>query len=199
EQTVAPRPHQRAVARELDRRMRAAVQHEDRAARRDGDRCRLDEVPVARDASGRGRARRPLDQPVRQRRHVGSRAAARGLTAFRAAQRLVSIREVEPTIARRYATLPANARHFEEWRSRATSFAALAALDWRTTSLTGAGDPAQVAIVRASGTAFDVLQMPVAFGRALTRDDERPDRPPVAVVAHGLWQDRLGGDPQVLG
>ena len=119
--------------------------------------------------------------------------------AFREAQRLVSLREVEPTIARRYATLPANARHFEEWRSRATSFAALAALDWRTTSLTGAGDPAQVAIVRASGTAFDVLQMPVAFGRALTRDDERPDRPPVAVVAHGLWQDRLGGDPQVLG
>ena len=124
-----------------------------------------------------------------------------GLTALGAdlTPKVVLAQEARIAQAKEYPSVPANARHFEEWRSRATSFAALAALDWRTTSLTGAGDPAQVAIVRASGTAFDVLQMPVAFGRALTRDDERPDRPPVAVVAHGLWQDRLGGDPQVLG
>ena len=119
--------------------------------------------------------------------------------AFHEAQRLVSIREIEPRIARRYATLPVNARHFEEWRSRATSFAAMAVFDWRTTSLTGVGDPAQVPIVRVSGTVFDVLQLHVAFGRALTRDDERPDRPAAAVIAHRLWQDRLGGDPQVVG
>src|SRR5881394_3038912 len=97
--------------------------------------------------------------------------------AYREAQRLVSIREVVPRNARRYATHPVNARHFEEWRRQATSFASIAEVEWRTTNLTGAGDPAQVVIVRASGTAFDVLQMPVALGRPLTRDDERPDHP----------------------
>ena len=119
--------------------------------------------------------------------------------AYREAQRLVSIREVVPRNARRYATHPVNARHFEEWRRQATSFASIAEVEWRTTNLTGAGDPAQVVMVRASGTVFDVLQMPVALGRPLTRDDERPDHPPVAVISQRLWEDRLGRDPQVVG
>src|SRR5690242_15317119 len=71
--------------------------------------------------------------------------------AYREAQRLVSIREVEPAIAKQYPTLPANARHFDEWRNRATSFASIAEIERRTTTLTGAGEPAQIAIVRASG------------------------------------------------
>ena len=119
--------------------------------------------------------------------------------AYREAQRLVSIREILPQVADQYPSLPANPRHFDLWRNRATSFASMAELDWRTTNLTGAGEPAQVAILRASGTLFDVLQTPVAIGRPLTRADEAPDRPPVAVIAHDLWRDRLGQDPAVLG
>jgi putative ABC transport system permease protein len=119
--------------------------------------------------------------------------------AYPEAQHLVSIREVLPTIAAQYPTLPVNARHFEEWRSRATTFAAIAAVEWRRINLTGAGDPAQVVVVRASGTVFDVLQTPVARGRPLTRTDERSDHPPVAVISQRLWEDRLGRDPQVLG
>jgi predicted permease len=119
--------------------------------------------------------------------------------AYREAQQLVSIREVRPTAARRYPTSPVNARHFEEWRNRATTFAAIAMVEWRTTNLTGAGDPAQVIVVRTSGTVFDVLQTPVALGRPLTRADERLDHPPVAVINERLWEDRLGREPQVLG
>ena len=113
-------------------------------------------------------------------------------------QRLVSIREVNPG-ARRYSSLPVNGRHFEEWRSRATSFDAIAELESRTTNVTGTGEPAQIVIVRASGSLFDVLQMPVALGRTLTRDDERRERPLVTVISQRLWEDRLGRDPNVLG
>jgi putative ABC transport system permease protein len=119
--------------------------------------------------------------------------------AYPEPQQLVSIREVQPAVATQYPTLAVNARHFEEWRTHATTLAAMAAIDWRRTNLTGAGDPAQVAIVRTSGTLFDVLQTPVALGRPLTRADERPDLPPVAVISHRLWEDRLGRDPQVIG
>ena len=119
--------------------------------------------------------------------------------AYRESQRLVSIREVVPAFADRYPTLPANARHFEEWRHQSTSFAAMSALDWRTTNLTGAGEPAQIVLLRASGTLFDVLQAPVALGRPLAWDDERMDRPAVTVISHSLWVDRLGSDPAVLG
>src|SRR5918993_3336939 len=119
--------------------------------------------------------------------------------AYPEPQQLVSIREVRPAVATQYPTLSVNARHFEEWRNQATSFAAMAAIDWRRTNLTGAGDPAQVVLVRTSGTLFDVLQTPVALGRPLARADERPDQPPVAVISHRLWEDRLGRDPQVVG
>ncbi len=119
--------------------------------------------------------------------------------AYREAQQLVSIREIQPALVRQYPTLPANLRHFEAWRDRATSFASIAAIDWRTTTLTGAGEPAQLSMLRASGTLFEVLQLNVALGRPLTRDDEGPDRPAVAVIAQRLWTDRLGRDPHVVG
>jgi predicted permease len=38
-----------------------------------------------------------------------------------------------------------------------------------------------------------------ALGRGLTRDDERPDAEPAAVVGESFWQRRLGGDPAVIG
>lgn len=119
--------------------------------------------------------------------------------AYREAQNLVSVREIVPATAQQYPTLPVNARHFEEWCSRATSFASMAEVEWRTTNLTGTGDPAQIVVVRASGTVFDVLQTQVVLGRPLTREDERPDHPPVAVINHRFWEDRLGREPQVLG
>src|SRR3989442_14983062 len=67
------------------------------------------------------------------------------------AQRLVSLREVSP----RYPSLPANAHHFEEWRTHATSFDSMAELDFRMTNLTGAGEPVQPPILPARGALFD--------------------------------------------
>jgi len=119
--------------------------------------------------------------------------------AYRDADQLVSVREIVPTIANRYPSLPVNARHFDEWRKRAISFESMAVVEWRTANLTGAGDPAQVVLVRASGSLFDVLQTPVALGRSLTDDDERADRPLVAVIGERLWEERLGRDPNVVG
>jgi predicted permease len=112
---------------------------------------------------------------------------------------LVAIREIVPGIAERYPTLPASPRHFDVWRDRATSFTSMAAMDWRTSTVTGAGDPAQVIVLRTSGTLFDVLRIPTVIGRGLGRDDERLDRARVTVVSDRLWRDRLGSDPAVLG
>jgi putative ABC transport system permease protein len=91
-------------------------------------------------------------------------------------QALVSMREIVSGLAERYPTLPVSLRHFDVWRDRATSFSSMAAMDWRSATLTGAGDPAQVSILRTSGTLFEVLQIPTVLGR-----------------------ERLSGDPTVLG
>ena len=83
-------------------------------------------------------------------------------------QALVSIREILPGIAERYPTLPVTARHFDVWRNSATSFTSMAQMDWRRATLTGAGEPAQVVVLRTSGTLFDVLHLPTSLG-------QRPD------------------------
>jgi putative ABC transport system permease protein len=119
--------------------------------------------------------------------------------AYREAQRLVSIREVVREASAIYPSLPANAHHFEAWRQQATSFAAIAALDFRMANLSGAGDAVQLSILRARGSLFDVLGTQVAMGRALRPDDEQPDRPAVAVISQRLWHERLGSNPQVVG
>jgi putative ABC transport system permease protein len=47
---------------------------------------------------------------------------------------------------------------------------------------------------------FDVLGTPVALGRAFTaRDAAAEGHPDVAVISHGFWQRRLGGDANVVG
>lgn len=118
---------------------------------------------------------------------------------FSEPDRLVSIREIIPDIVQRYPTLPVTPRHFDIWRSHATSFSSIAEMDWRTATLTGLGDAAQVVVLRTSGTLFDTLRIPMAIGRGLTLDDERQDRPKVTVISEELWRQRLGGDPGVLG
>ena len=51
-----------------------------------------------------------------------------------------------------------------------------------------------------SGNYFDVLGIRPAQGRAFTRDeDQAPGAHPVVVVSHGLWQRRLGSDPNIVG
>ena len=60
EQPFAPRPHEGAVRREHQDRLRAAVQHQDVAVRPGGDRDHLAEVPGRGRAGGRRGRERPL-------------------------------------------------------------------------------------------------------------------------------------------
>jgi predicted permease len=118
--------------------------------------------------------------------------------SYPSSQDLISIREIVPGLDR-YPTLPTTMRHFEVWRDRATSFECMAATDWRTSTLTGAGEAAQVVVLRTSGTLFDVLRTPTMLGRGLTREDEQRERPAVAVISEPLWRERFGGDPTTIG
>src|SRR6266850_7484201 len=78
---------------------------------------------------------------------------------YRESHQLVTIREIEIEMADRFPVLPVNGRHFEMWRSQAQTFDALAQYLPLAANLTGAGDPAQIALVRTTGTLLDVLQV----------------------------------------
>jgi len=51
-----------------------------------------------------------------------------------------------------------------------------------------------------SGNFFDVMGLRAALGRTFApEEDKTPNTHPVAVISHGLWQRRFGGDPKVIG
>lgn len=50
-----------------------------------------------------------------------------------------------------------------------------------------------------AGDLFGTLGVPPMFGRALTSEDDRIGAAPVAVISHGLWRRRFGGDSAIIG
>src|SRR6266404_2259390 len=51
-----------------------------------------------------------------------------------------------------------------------------------------------------SGNYFQVLGVGAEVGRVISPEDDRtPGAHPVAVISHGLWQRRFGGDPNIVG
>jgi predicted permease len=50
-----------------------------------------------------------------------------------------------------------------------------------------------------SANFFDVLGVSPALGRAFSSAEDQPGADQIAVVSHGFWQRRFGGDPALLG
>jgi putative ABC transport system permease protein len=65
--------------------------------------------------------------------------------------------------------------------------------------LTGRGEPVRLDVAEVSVNLFDVLGVAPAHGRTFREDESEPGRTRVAILSDGLWQQRFGGDPAVLG
>ncbi|HEY1249966.1 MAG TPA: ABC transporter permease [Thermoanaerobaculia bacterium] len=66
-------------------------------------------------------------------------------------------------------------------------------------SIAARGETERAAAELVSGNYFGVLGVPPALGRVFgAADDRTPGAHPVAVLSHGYWQRRFGGDPSVL-
>lgn len=66
-------------------------------------------------------------------------------------------------------------------------------------TLTHGGEAERVTGELVSGNYFDVLGVEPVLGRAFGPDDDRlPGAHPVAILGHGYWQRRFGGDPLIL-
>ncbi|HEV7502450.1 MAG TPA: ABC transporter permease, partial [Vicinamibacteria bacterium] len=84
-------------------------------------------------------------------------------------------------------------------RDHAQSFETLAAVADEAFTLTGDGEPQKVEARRVTASFFDVLGVAPALGRVIEPADDRPGALRVAVLSHGLWQRRFGGDAGVVG
>jgi putative ABC transport system permease protein len=117
---------------------------------------------------------------------------------FREPQRLVSVYEDEGSIGfPRNTPAPAN---YVDWKAQTQVFEDAAATSGSEFSLTEAGgDPEQLHGARVTQNLFSVLGTVPAAGRTFLHDEDRPGGPHVALISHGLWKRRFGGDPHLVG
>ncbi|MGC1322052.1 MAG: ABC transporter permease [Candidatus Udaeobacter sp.] len=90
-----------------------------------------------------------------------------------------------------------SAPRYQLYRDGQTIFDGFAAENFFAFTLTGLGDPVQIFGGRLTSNYFDVLGVRPILGRAfLPEEEESAD---VALVTKNFWQERLGGDPNVIG
>ncbi|HEX8149358.1 MAG TPA: ABC transporter permease [Pyrinomonadaceae bacterium] len=117
---------------------------------------------------------------------------------YREAERLVMVWEDE-TAAGFPRETPAVA-NYADWRAQNKSFEDVAAVDQRTYDLTGrGGEPEKILGFGVTSNFFPLLGAEAALGRTLLPEEDKPGAHRVAVLSHGLWQRRFGGERSAVG
>lgn len=89
---------------------------------------------------------------------------------------------------------------FEDLRDDVSAFTFAAAYAFDEFSMSRGGEGERVTGMDVSPAYFDVMGVRPALGRFFTPDEDAPgSHPAVAVVDYRFWQQRLGGDPDILG
>ncbi|HEY7180104.1 MAG TPA: ABC transporter permease [Blastocatellia bacterium] len=91
---------------------------------------------------------------------------------------------------------PAN---YADWKAQNQVFDDMAAINWRTYNLTDEGEPEKVEAQAVTANFFPLLGVKPELGRVFTQEEDKPDGNKVALISHGLWQRRFGGDPALVG
>ncbi len=96
----------------------------------------------------------------------------------------------------REETSPAN---FLDWRERLQSFESIAAIEPFGHTLIGSGEPERFRSWLVTETFFEVLGVAPLYGRSFLPQEFVAGRGNVVVLGYGVWQQRFGGDPQLVG
>lgn len=112
-------------------------------------------------------------------------------------QALVSLMNTSPQGSFPGASIP----RFSLWRQQTGIFQQVAAYDFGGAGLniTGGDHPQQVEGVHVSADYFAMFGAPVAAGRTFTAEEDSPNGGHVTVLSYGLWKNRYGAQPNVVG
>lgn len=108
--------------------------------------------------------------------------------------RLVQIKETRGGAAPRFGEFT-NAAYLA-WSEQASTIESMAAWSQRPMTLSGTGEPERIRLTTATASLFDVLGTRPLIGSFFAAKDEPS---PVIVLSEGLWRQRFGADPGVLG
>jgi predicted permease len=86
---------------------------------------------------------------------------------------------------------------WQRWREGNDVFADIGAATGTSLTLGSGGDAQYVPAARVSFNFFPVLGIEPVRGRGFSKEEDEPGAAPVALIGHGLWQRRFGGEDVV--
>jgi putative ABC transport system permease protein len=88
---------------------------------------------------------------------------------------------------------------FAHWRQQTSVIQDAAAFRTNVVNYTGGAFPEQLRAGQVSADYFRLFGARVLQGRTFSADEDLPNGPQVAVLSHGLWIRRFGGDASIIG
>jgi predicted permease len=79
------------------------------------------------------------------------------------------------------------------------SFEQMALAQSRTFALTGRDQPQRVDVLRTQSSLLTMLGAKALLGRTLLPEEDRPGKPPVAILSNRVWQRLFNSDPAIIG
>src|SRR5215472_10587921 len=112
--------------------------------------------------------------------------------------RLVSIMSRNQTMSEGF--LPMSWPDFQDYRAQASSLESMeGAIDEEGVISENGNAPQPYHLQRATSGIFTMLHTNAILGRGFAAGDEKPGADPVAVIGYGVWKDRYGSRPNVIG
>jgi predicted permease len=94
---------------------------------------------------------------------------------------------------------PMSPRNFLDYREQNTVLESFAIYTRDDLELSLDDRPERLSALRISSGFFQTLGFQPLLGREFTRDEELPDNNRAVILSHGLWQQRFGSDPGIIG
>src|SRR5688572_17334561 len=114
--------------------------------------------------------------------------------------RLVAVLEHDTKRAATFGSGSTTTQMFTDWRAQQESFETITAVGTTTFQYKNdAGEPADARGLRVTWEFFQVIRVAPTIGRAFTARDEISGQHRVAILSHGYWQRRFGGEDGVVG
>ncbi len=117
--------------------------------------------------------------------------------AFRDPEQLVALHESQPRAGEHKQSL--STKNYLDWQRQSQSFSAIGAFARRAFNLQTEDEPERIQGTQVTASLFPLLGVEPILGRAFTLEEDQPGAALVALISHDTWQERLGGDPEVVG
>src|SRR5688572_4964099 len=114
---------------------------------------------------------------------------------FPESDRIVWMTESGPEVKNRWVSY----LNFADWRARNQVFESMSIFRGFSVNVTGTDRPENVNSRLVTFEYFKVMRATPILGRDFTEADDKPGATPVTIISHAFWQQRFGGDPNVVG